>query len=159
MTDMAAHTGGERYTVISADCHGGGDVPDYRPYLERALLDEFDAWRAGFANPYTDLADPGASRNWDHDRRLAELEADGVAAEVIFPNTVPPFFPVPSLVQQPPGPAPAISSCAGPACTPTTAGWPTSAPRRRPEGRASPRSCCTTSTGRWPRCAGRTRRG
>jgi predicted TIM-barrel fold metal-dependent hydrolase len=103
MTDMAAHTDGERYTVISADCHGGGDIPDYRPYLERAVLDEFDAWRAGYANPYTDLADPGASRNWDHDRRLAELEADGVAAEVMFPNTVPPFFPSPSLVQQPPG--------------------------------------------------------
>jgi predicted TIM-barrel fold metal-dependent hydrolase len=103
MTDTAAHTDGERYTVISADCHGGGDVPDYRPYLEHALLDEFDAWRAGFTNPYTDLADPGASRNWDHDRRLAELEADGVVAEVIFPNTVPPFFPTPSLVQQPPG--------------------------------------------------------
>jgi predicted TIM-barrel fold metal-dependent hydrolase len=103
MTDTSVHTDGERYTVISADCHGGGDVPDYRPYLERALLEEFDAWQAEFANPYSDLAGPGASRNWDHDRRLAELEADGVAAEVIFPNTVPPFFPVPSLVQQPPG--------------------------------------------------------
>jgi predicted TIM-barrel fold metal-dependent hydrolase len=102
MTDIV-HTAGERYTVISADCHGGGDIPDYRPYLERAVLDEFDAWRAGYANPYTDLADRGASRNWDHDRRLAELEADGVVAEVIFPNTVPPFFPMPSLVQQPPG--------------------------------------------------------
>jgi predicted TIM-barrel fold metal-dependent hydrolase len=94
---------GERYTVISADCHGGGDIPDYRPFLERALHDEFDAWRADFANPYDDLRDAGAYRNWDHERRLAELEADGVAAEVIFPNTVPPFFPKPSLVLQPPG--------------------------------------------------------
>ncbi len=92
----------ERYTVISADCHGGGDIPDYRPYLERGLIDEFDAWRAGFVNPYGDLDGPAASRNWDHDRRLAELEADGVVAEVVFPNTVPPFFPLPSLVQQPP---------------------------------------------------------
>lgn len=93
----------ERYTVISADCHGGGDIPDYRPYLEQSLLDEFDRWRADFDNPYDDLRDRDAARNWDHDRRLAELEADGVAAEVIFPNTVPPFFPKPSLVHQPPG--------------------------------------------------------
>src|ERR687898_484472 len=93
----------ERYTVISADCHGGGDIADYRPYLERRLLDEFDAWCADFANPYDDLRDADANRNWDGDRRLTELEADGVVAEVIFPNTVPPFFPKPSLVQQPPG--------------------------------------------------------
>ena len=103
MTGVASNTDGERYTVISADCHGGGDIPDYRPYLERALLDEFDAWRATFDNPYDDLRDRDAYRNWDHDRRLAELEADGVAAEVVFPNTVPPFFPKPSLVAQPPG--------------------------------------------------------
>jgi predicted TIM-barrel fold metal-dependent hydrolase len=31
------------------------------------------------------------------------MEADGVVAEVIFPNTVPPFFPKGSLVEQPPG--------------------------------------------------------
>jgi predicted TIM-barrel fold metal-dependent hydrolase len=105
MTGTAAARGlvDGRYTVISADCHGGGDIPDYRPYLERDLLDEFDAWRSTFANPYDDLRGDDADRNWDHDRRLAELEADGVAAEVIFPNTVPPFFPKPSLVQQPPG--------------------------------------------------------
>ena len=103
MTGVTSNTDGERYTVISADCHGGGDIPDYRPYLERALLDEFDAWRSTFDNPYDDLRDRDADRNWDHDRRLAELEADGVVAEVVFPNTVPPFFPKPSLVAQPPG--------------------------------------------------------
>lgn len=103
MTDTAADAGADRYTVISADCHGGGDLPDYRPYLERSPHAQFDAWLAAFDNPYTDLRGPDAARNWDHDRRLAELEADGVAAEVIFPNTVPPFFPQPSLVAQPPG--------------------------------------------------------
>ena len=41
-------------------------------------------------------------RNWDSERRLKELEADGVVAEVIFPNTIPPFFPGASLVHQPP---------------------------------------------------------
>jgi predicted TIM-barrel fold metal-dependent hydrolase len=92
----------ERYTVISADCHGGSDIAGYRPYLEARHLDEFDAWAAAFRNPYDDLRDAGASRNWDSDRRLAELEADGIVGEVIFPNTIPPFFPTPSLLNQPP---------------------------------------------------------
>ena len=30
------------------------------------------------------------------------MEADGVVAEVVFPNTIPPFFPKFSLVHQPP---------------------------------------------------------
>jgi predicted TIM-barrel fold metal-dependent hydrolase len=91
-----------RYTVISADCHGGADIVGYRPYLEGRHLDAFDAWRAAFVNPYDDLKSEGASRNWDSGRRLAELEADGIVGEVIFPNTIPPFFPVPSLLNQPP---------------------------------------------------------
>lgn len=93
----------DRYVVISADCHGGGDIPDYRPYLPSRLHDDFDAWMATYENPYDDLADQDAGRNWESSRRLAEMEADGVVAEVVFPNTVPPFFPKPSLVQQPPG--------------------------------------------------------
>jgi predicted TIM-barrel fold metal-dependent hydrolase len=91
------------YTVISADCHGGADIAAYRPYLEANYLDDFDAWAASFENPYDDVAGPDAARNWDSDRRLAELEADGVVAEVLFPNTIPPFFPKVSLVHQPPG--------------------------------------------------------
>jgi predicted TIM-barrel fold metal-dependent hydrolase len=91
-----------RYTVISADCHGGADIVGYRPYLEARYLDEFEAWRAGFENPYDDLRGDNAGRNWDSPRRLAELEADGVVGEVIFPNTIPPFFPSPSLLNQPP---------------------------------------------------------
>ncbi len=45
----------DRYTVISADCHGGGAIGDYRPYLPSRLHDTFDAWRATFDNPYDDL--------------------------------------------------------------------------------------------------------
>ncbi len=93
----------ERYTVISADCHGGGAIDDYRPYLPSRLHDEFDRWRTSFQNPYDDLEGLDAPRNWDSDRRLAELDADGIVGEVIFPNTIPPFFPQASLVHQPPG--------------------------------------------------------
>ena len=96
-------TDGANYAVISADCHGGADIRAYRPYLEARYLDDFDAWAATFENPFDDIAGEGASRNWDSTRRLREMEADGVVAEVLFPNTVPPFFPKASLVQQPPG--------------------------------------------------------
>ena len=129
--------------------------PTTAPYLEAAYLDDFDAWAAAFANPYDDLKGGDGGRNWDHDRRLAELEADGVVAEVMFPNTIPPFFPKSSLVYQPPGlDGRRPRACAGPGCGPTTAGWPSSARRRPAGGPASPRSCCTTSTPRWPRSAG-----
>ncbi len=96
-------TTGDNYTVISADCHGGADIGAYRPYLESRYHDEFDAWSASFVNPYDDIVGADASRNWDSDRRLREMEADGVVAEVVFPNTIPPFFPKGSLVHQPPG--------------------------------------------------------
>ena len=56
-----------------------------------------------FENPYDDIAGVDAGRNWDSDRRLREMEADGIVAEVLFPNTIPPFFPKTSFVHQPPG--------------------------------------------------------
>jgi predicted TIM-barrel fold metal-dependent hydrolase len=92
----------DRYVVISADCHGGGNIRDYRPYLPARWLDDFDAWAAAYEIPYDDMKGPDGNRNWDSERRLRELEDDGIAAEVIFPNTVPPFFPRPSLTEQPP---------------------------------------------------------
>lgn len=95
----------ERYTVISADCHAGADLLDYRPYLERRYLDEFDAWAETFVNPYQDLTEPEAVHNWDSERRNADLDAQGIAGEVIFPNTVPPFFPAGSLAAPPPADA------------------------------------------------------
>ena len=94
---------GENYVVISADCHGGANIRDYRPYLEAAYHDDFDAWAASFDNPYDDVKGPDADRNWDSDRRLREMEADGIVGEVVFPNTIPPFFPKVSLLNQAPG--------------------------------------------------------
>ncbi|HWW52443.1 MAG TPA: amidohydrolase family protein [Acidimicrobiales bacterium] len=94
----------DRYLVISADCHGGAQLEEYRGYLERRYLEDFDGWAREYAVPFEDLKGENARRNWDHDRRLDELEADGIAAEVIFPNTIPPFYPKPSLLVQPPSP-------------------------------------------------------
>ena len=92
----------ERYTVISSDGHAGADLMDYKPYLASRWHDEFDAWAAGYSNPFADLLAPTAYRNWDSGRRLAETEADGIAAEVLFPNSVPPFFQEGNLVAKPP---------------------------------------------------------
>ncbi len=93
----------DRYVVISADCHGGASVLGYRPFPRVEVARDFDRWASSFENPYADNMGDDADRNWSSDRRLSEMEADGVVAEVIFPNTVPPFFPKGSLVEQPPG--------------------------------------------------------
>jgi predicted TIM-barrel fold metal-dependent hydrolase len=82
-----------KYVVISADGHAGNSMDGYKAYLPSSLSNDFDAWAAEFVNPFRDLAQPDADRNWDSDRRLRELEQDGIVAEVLFPNTVPPFFP------------------------------------------------------------------
>jgi predicted TIM-barrel fold metal-dependent hydrolase len=92
----------ERYVVISADGHCGAYVEGYRPYLESSWHDEFDAWAADYEVTYDDLKGPDGDRNWNSSRRVAELEADGQVAEVLFPNTIPPFFPKGSLTAQPP---------------------------------------------------------
>ncbi|CAB4322434.1 MAG: amidohydrolase family protein [Actinobacteria bacterium] len=83
----------DRYTIISADGHAGGSHAQYREYLTAEMQVEFDAWRGEYKNPFRDLQDDGRTRNWDTERRNGDLDAEGVAAEVLFPNTVPPFFP------------------------------------------------------------------
>ncbi len=95
----------ERYTVISADCHAGADLRDYRPFLEARYHDDFDDWADQYVNPFGDLKKADADRNWDSTRRMRELEADGVVAEVLYPNTVPPFFPKSGLTALVPSPA------------------------------------------------------
>lgn len=141
----------DRYTVISADCHAGADLLDYRPYLEKKHHEAFDAWAATYVNPYEDLLADTADRNWNSQRRLRELEADGIVAEVVFPNTIPPFFPSASLMAPAPSREEYELRWAG--CARTTAGSPTSAPTRRAAGRAWRRSSSTTSTRPYARSA------
>ncbi len=93
-----------RYTVISADTHAGGSHAMYREYLEEKYLDDFDAWRGEYKNPFSDLGDQRRLRNWDDEMRNSQQDADGVAGEVMFPNTVPPFFPSFVLFARPPKP-------------------------------------------------------
>jgi predicted TIM-barrel fold metal-dependent hydrolase len=94
----------DRYTIISADTHAGGSHLQYREYLESRYLDDFDAWRSRYKNPFKDLGDDRRLRNWDNEMRSRQQLEDGVVGEVIFPNTVPPFFPSFVLAAPPPKP-------------------------------------------------------
>jgi predicted TIM-barrel fold metal-dependent hydrolase len=100
------------YVVISSDNHAGADLLDYKTYLEKKWHDEFDDWAASYTNPWVfldprvpeegqpeeDLILVAASSwhsplNWDSTKRIRHMENDGVVAEVVFPNTAPPFMP------------------------------------------------------------------
>ena len=140
--------GSDRYVIISADCHGGADVAQYRPYLPSRYHQQFDEWALAYPVLHEDLLGEEGRCNWDSDRRLADLEADGIVAEVIYPNTIPPSTPSTRSRCRCPGRPKVTSRPAGPACGPTTSGPPIPAPRPQGAGRASPRSCCTTSTPR-----------
>ncbi len=101
-----------RYLVISSDCHAGLPPERYRDYLDPQYRETFDAalpiqleetrkaaekflvadinreWRKSHKTQLT-----GA---WDHEERIKVLDADGVAAEVVFPDGItemnmPPF--------------------------------------------------------------------
>lgn len=94
-----------RYAIISADTHAGGSHEQYREFLADEWKDEFDAWRNRYKNPWKDLRDTDLRiRNWDDDRRDRDQLSEGVVGEVIFPNTVPPFYPGFVLFAQPPKP-------------------------------------------------------
>ena len=91
-----------RYTVISADCHAGGSSQEYLALLDPAHHEAYERWRSSFSNPFSDLQAGVRTRNWDDERRLADQEGDGVVGEVVFPNTIPPFFPSSALIARPP---------------------------------------------------------
>jgi predicted TIM-barrel fold metal-dependent hydrolase len=93
------------YILISTDGHAGANLWDYKPYLEARWHNEFDEWAKAYSDAWADVAigsesgyraGAGSSRelvNWDSAMRQEALEAEGIVAEVLFPNTSPPFFP------------------------------------------------------------------
>lgn len=101
-----------RYVLISTDCHAGADLRDYKPYLEKRWHEDFDGWVAGYHDAWAEIdtksewkagvSSAMSPLNWDSGKRLEALETEGIVAEVIFPNTVPPFFPNGALAA--PGP-------------------------------------------------------
>jgi predicted TIM-barrel fold metal-dependent hydrolase len=93
------------YITITADAHAGASLDTYREYLDPKYREPFDTWRTalrGSGNPAKKSAGSRKTKNWDTKERNADLEADGVCGEVVFPNTVPPFFDQPFLIAPPP---------------------------------------------------------
>ncbi|MCU1461253.1 MAG: amidohydrolase [Acidimicrobiales bacterium] len=90
--------GDERYLIISSDCHAGLPCPEYRPYLDPKYHAAFDGFlaekQADRAAKMAENADyinaweeqEGLQGAWDSERRDKELNADGVAGEVLFPD-------------------------------------------------------------------------
>ena len=111
MSATTAH----RQIVISTDGHCGADLRDYKTYLERRYHEAFDPWASNFHDAWAEeldqdrpvnnrlgVASMAAPLNWDSRLRLEYLDSQGIAAEVLFPNTAPPFYP--SGVLTAPGP-------------------------------------------------------
>ncbi len=103
-------TGGERsvepthktqpYTIISADAHAGLPCEEYRPYLDSRFLAQFDDFLAerqanrdeqmvlnyDYITNWETTHEEGLRGAYDPAQRDKEMDADGVAAEVIFPD-------------------------------------------------------------------------
>jgi len=89
MSPAAAST---PYTVISADTHAGAQIQTYREYLDDEHKQLFDEWRGSYKNPQKQHIGSKKHKNWDDAERIGDMESEGVVGEIIFPNTVPPFF-------------------------------------------------------------------
>jgi predicted TIM-barrel fold metal-dependent hydrolase len=92
------------YICITSDTHAGAAIDAYRDYLDPPQRDEFDAWRGGYKNPSKKHIGGKKTKNWDSAERLADLQGDGVVGEVLFPNTVPPFYTKAFHIAPPPRP-------------------------------------------------------
>ncbi len=116
-------------TIVSCDCHAGAAPEVYREYLERADRGAYDAALAdrdqlerraaqvvgtGPMSSDSDDRESALSARWTQERRLEELDADGIAAEVIFPQpagrAAPPFY---NLFGHPLDPAKPQAAAAG----------------------------------------------
>jgi predicted TIM-barrel fold metal-dependent hydrolase len=94
----------EPYILITADTHAGGSHAAYRDYLDPAWREPFDAWRGGYKNPSQEHYGSKKLRNWDLELRTKDQNSQGVVGEVVFPNTVPPFYRKSIVTARPPKP-------------------------------------------------------
>ena len=94
----------EPYILITADTHAGGSHAQYREYLDPQWRQAFDEWRGGYRNPSQQHYGSKKLRNWDFEVRSTDQNSQGVVGEVIYPNTVPPFFSKSIVTAQPPRP-------------------------------------------------------
>ena len=92
------------YVLITADTHAGGSHAQYRECLDAQFQAEFDEWRGGYKNPSQQHYGSKKMRNWDLAIRSEDQNSQGVVGEVVFPNTVPPFYRKSIVTAAPPRP-------------------------------------------------------
>lgn len=100
---MSTQQDNDPYIVIAADSHAGLPTERYRSYLEKKYWSAFDDFlsereamleavtklgvrNSKFAETWFDEHDEELAGSWDASRRNATLDADGVAAEVVYPD-------------------------------------------------------------------------
>src|SRR5688572_23222905 len=104
----------DRMMLLSSDGHASARMEEYRDYLETQFFEDFDAYLPAYRGLFPrDFDRPGTKHRidldeyerwmgrtgdigrldgaWDVDRRLRELEAEGVVGEVLFPDFRRPF--------------------------------------------------------------------
>ncbi len=102
-----------RLLLVSIDCHAGPEGVDaYRPYVESSLRSRFDEYVHAVALYDERLAEATESRRlrsggagtrsetwglWDAAVRRQELDGDGIAGEVVFPQGGVPFGRYPAV--------------------------------------------------------------
>ena len=88
----------ERYLIVSSDCHAGLPCEEYRPYLDGRYLGAFDDFLAerhasreealkfnyDYIMHWEGDNEEGLRGAFDPEQRDKELDADGVAGEVMF---------------------------------------------------------------------------
>ena len=94
----------EPYLLITADTHAGGSHAQYRECLDPKWREAFDEWRGGYKNPAQEHYGSKKMRNWDLEICTKDQNSQGVVGEVVFPNTVPPFYKKSIVTAQPPKP-------------------------------------------------------
>jgi predicted TIM-barrel fold metal-dependent hydrolase len=79
-----------RVGIISVDGHVRAPWEDYRNYLDPDWREPYDEWLKGAARlPGFFHPKFGEQAQWAVKQRLADLEAQGVVAETVFPNGTP----------------------------------------------------------------------
>jgi hypothetical protein len=91
------------YLIVSADSHAGLPTEDYRAYLPSKFHPAFDGFLSeraaqleaitklgvrneAFAKSWYEEHQETLRSGWEADRRDIELDGDGVAGEVVFPD-------------------------------------------------------------------------
>lgn len=112
----------ERLMIVSSDGHAGAEMDDYREYLDPKHHEAFDAYAATYRDvaggrstdlkPMSNKVNKDELETWKRDfldagrldgysdpsRRCAELDRDGVAGELLFPDFGIPFAPFPPSI-------------------------------------------------------------